>query len=82
MNNFTIRGENFHWIDKAEDNVTDLCLHGHVTVTIGDTVLTGDGNVSAAALLLLKSLTEDHTPGEIQKGACCGWRGRPYLANF
>ena len=72
MNNFTIRGENFHWIDKAEDNVTDLCLHGHVTVTIGDTVLTGDGNVSAAALLLLKSLTEDHTPGEIQMVPCCG----------
>lgn len=72
MNNFTIRGENFHWIDKAEDNVTDLCLHGHVTVAIGNTVLTGDGNVSAAALLLLKSLTEDHTPGEIQMVPCCG----------
>ena len=72
MNNFTIRGENFHWIDKAEDNVTDLCLHGHVTVAIGNTVLTGDGNVSAAALLLLKSLTEDHTSGEIQMVPCCG----------
>ncbi|MBR4961611.1 MAG: hypothetical protein IKY52_12015 [Clostridia bacterium] len=72
MAEFTIRGENYHWIDKAEDNVTDLCLHGHVTVAIGNTVLTGDGNVSAAALLLLKSLTEDHTPGEIQMVPCCG----------
>ena len=72
MMNFRVRGENYHWIDNDPTNRTDLCLHGHVAVTIGSTILEGEGKVSAAALLLLKSLTEDHTPGDIRMVPCCG----------
>ena len=73
MAEFSIRGENYHWIDNERENETDLCLHGHVTVTIGSTVLEAEGTVSAAALYLLKSITEDHITGEdIQMIPCCG----------
>lgn len=76
MAEFTIRGENYHWLNETgekPDNAADLCLHGSVTVTIGDTTLTGVGTVSAAALYLLKSITEDHIPGtDNQMVPCCG----------
>jgi len=74
MGNFTITADNFCWITGAADDPEDLCLHGDVTVTIGDRMLTSPGTVSATALYLLKSLTEDHFPDrhELQMIPCCG----------
>ncbi len=53
---------------------TDQCLHGHGIAVIGERRLEYDCTVSATALQLLKSLTEDHI---IYKGnqmlPCCGF---------
>ena len=57
MGIFKIDVNGFRWINGPEDDPQDLCLHGHVTVRIGDTVLEDDGTVSATALYLLKTLT-------------------------
>ncbi len=80
MTNFNITADNFAWITGAADDPEDKCLHGHVTVTIGETVWEADGTVSATALYLLKSLTEDHIPTEndLQMVPCCG---HFYIAN-
>lgn len=74
MGTFTIDACDFSWIMGPEDDPEDLCLHGHVTARIGDTVLEDDGTVSATALYLLKSLTQDKVmdPGDIQMIPCCG----------
>lgn len=49
-------------------------MHGHVIAQIGDTVLEDYGTVSATALYLLKTLTEDKIMAEydIQMIPCCG----------
>ena len=80
MSNFNITADNFAWITGAPDDPGDKCLHGHVTVTIGGKTFEADGTVSAAALYLLKSLTEDHIPSdcELQMVPCCG---HFYIAN-
>ena len=59
MGIFKIKADKFEWIGGAADDPQDLCLHGHVTVQFGDTVLEDIGTVSATALYLLKTLTED-----------------------
>ena len=56
---FKIDADQFYWICGPEDDPEDLCLHGHVMVQIGKTVMEYDGTVSATALYLLKTLTED-----------------------
>ena len=73
MGIFKIEVDNFEWISGAKDDPQDRCLHGHVTVQIGDTVLEEIGTVSATALLLLKTLTEDKIMArfEIQVIPCC-----------
>lgn len=75
MGMFKIKAEGLEWADGSADNPQDLCLHGHVTVQFGDTVLQDYGTVSATALYLLKSLTEDSIMSErtIQMIPCCGF---------
>ena len=74
MSLFQIDADQFSWICGPEDDPEDLCLHGHVTVQIGDTRLEDWGTVSATALYLLKTLTEDKlaSPYDIQMIPCCG----------
>ena len=74
MSTFKIDVDNFTWITGEADDPEDLCLHGHVTVRIGDTILEDDGTVSATALYLLKTLSEDKVMAEydIQMIPCCG----------
>ena len=73
MGVFKNHAADFQWINGHEDEPQDLCLHGHVTVQIGDTVLEDDGTVSATALYLPKTLTEDKVVAEcdIQMIPCC-----------
>lgn len=73
MSRFHIHADSFHWITGAADDPQDLCLHGTVTVTIGNQSWKEDGTVSATALYLLKSLTEEHVAGSgLQMIPCCG----------
>lgn len=70
---FKIDVTDFGWIDGPADNPSDLCLHGKVTARIGDEALEDYGTVSASAMYLLRSLTEDHKTGEEnQMIPCCG----------
>lgn len=80
MDQFNITASDFHWITGAADDPEDKCLHGHVCVTIGGKIFEADGTVSATALYLLKSLTEDHIPTQhdLQMVPCCG---HFYIAN-
>ena len=74
MNNFSIHADGFTWICGPQVDPEDLCLHGHVTVQIGTAVMEYDGTVSATALYLLKTLTEDKimSKEDIQMVPCCG----------
>ena len=74
MGIFKIKADKFEWIGGAADDPQDRCLHGHVTVQFGDTVLEDTGTVSATALYLLKTLTEDKVMArhDIQMIPCCG----------
>ncbi len=68
-----------HWINDSPDDPKDLCAHGCVEFSIGelDVVRPEDGDwcVSAAALYLLRTLSQSHTPvspvGE-HIFPCCG----------
>lgn len=74
MGTFKIDADQFCWINGPEDDPDDRCLHGHVTVQIGETILEDAGTVSATALYLLKTLTENKVmrDGDIQMIPCCG----------
>ena len=74
MGVFKIKADKFEWIGGAADDPQDRCLHGHVKVQFGDTVLEDIGTVSATALYLLKTLTEDKVMAhhDIQMIPCCG----------
>jgi len=70
---FQLEVTDFHWITEKPDDPEDLCLHGKVTARIGEEVLEDWGTVSASALYLLRSLTENHVTGkENQMIPCCG----------
>ena len=70
---FSIDAENLYWIDGSADDPEDLCLHGLAMACIGGERLEYDCTVSATALYLLKTLTEDHIIHEdIQMLPCCG----------
>ena len=75
MERFKIEVDQFSWIGGVRDDPDDLCLHGRVTVRFGKAVLEYFGTVSATALYLLKTLTEDKVmrPEEIQMVPCCGF---------
>ncbi len=74
MGLFKIKADEFEWIGGAADDPQDRCLHGHVTVQFGDTVLEDYGTVSATALYLLKTLSENKIMAsyDIQMIPCCG----------
>ncbi len=70
---FKIDVSELYWLNREADSPGDLCLHGHAIVYIGDIRLEDDCTVSATALYLLKSLTEDHIINEDnQMLPCCG----------
>jgi hypothetical protein len=74
MTVFKIDAKNLSWIDGTFDNPDDLCLHGDATVKIGDEIFEYKATVSATALYLLKSLTEEHMIyTENQMLPCCGF---------
>jgi len=71
---FSIEAYDFHWLETL-DGCEDLCLHARVVANIGDECIEyKDCTVSATALYLLKSLTDDHIAGKsgIQMLPCCG----------
>ncbi len=73
MGKFLIDATELCWIDGSADNADDLCLHGHAVVYIGNERLEYDATVSATALYLLKTLTEEHMIYEDnQMLPCCG----------
>lgn len=72
----TLRPTNLHWIDSVNE-VVDLCAHSGVDFRIGDSILVsgGDWTVSAAALYLLRTLSQPHTkqqPITEYLFPCCG----------
>lgn len=69
---FNIDVSNMYWITK-EDDPEDLSAHGDMAATIGDERFEYTGTVSAAAIYLLKTLTENHLFGEDNlMMPCCG----------
>ena len=74
MNEFSIDAADFKWIDGNKDDPEDLCLHGKATAYIGKEKLEYYAAVSATALYLLKTLTENHIMGtDNQMLPCCGF---------
>lgn len=73
MGKFHIDATKLCWIDGSKDNPEDRCLHGHAVAYIGREKLEYDCTVSATALFLLKTLTENHILHEgNQMLPCCG----------
>ena len=71
---FSICATDLRWIDGSKDDPKDLCLHGHAVVLIGNNKLEYDATVSATALYLLKTLTENHIINtDNQLLPCCGF---------
>ena len=71
---FRVDATNLHWMDDPINDPDDLCLHGDAVAYIGDRKLEYDEcTVSATALYLLKTLTEDHViDQDNQMLPCCG----------
>ena len=70
------------WLDGRPDDHNDRCAHGRVCLEVDGTFLMrpedGAWTVSASALFLLRTLTDDHTPDEpvaeaSQLFPCCGF---------
>lgn len=76
---FQIDAYSIGWLDTIRDSRDDPCLHGYVAARIGGRLLAYDGTtVSATALYLLKTLTEDHLIYEDnQMLPCCGFSVYP-----
>ena len=55
-----------YWLSGMPE-AEDLCLHGEVRVHVGEAVLADEVSLSASALHLLRSVTEDHTPDMLAK---------------
>lgn len=73
MGQFHIDVTELYWIDGSLDAPEDLCLHGHAVAYIGSEKLEYDCTISATALYLLKTLTENHVINEDnQMLPCCG----------
>lgn len=75
MKAFQIEVTNLHWIDDPVNDPDDLCLHGDAIAYIGDRkVEYQECTVSASALYLLKTITEDHIiDQDNQMLPCCGF---------
>ena len=61
---FQIHCKDLVWVPDISDNPGGLCLHGTVTVVIGNEAMEDEGAVSSTAVYLLKTLTENHTAGK------------------
>ena len=74
MSKFKIEANGLYWLCGQDDGSEDLCLHGHAVALIGERKLEyADCTVSATALYLLKTLTEDHIiDTDNQLLPCCG----------
>ena len=73
MSNFKITAEDLTWLDDPVNDPQDHCLHGHAVAQIGERTVEYTCTVSATALYLLKSLTEDHViDQDNQMLPCCG----------
>ena len=71
---FSIGFDDIGWLEGLEDDPGDCCAHAHAVAHIGDETFEYYATVSATALYLLKSLTEDHPAyGEEQFLPCCGF---------
>ena len=72
---FTVTADHLAWINGEKDYPDDLCLHGHAAAVIGGRTLEYEcATVSATALYLLKTLTEDHIiHQDNQMLPCCGF---------
>ena len=74
---FSIEIKRLYWLGDNDDEPMDLCLHGELSVRIGDELIEASCTVSVTALYLLRTLTEDYTPGCYHPGCsqimpCCG----------
>ena len=71
-----------HWIKDEGDDPNDQCAHGYVEFSVnGETLVDvddGEWTVSAAALFLLRTATQNHSPNDsVAEGnfliPCCGF---------
>ena len=61
---FSLQVDNCAWIDGTRDNPDDYCLHGDVTITVNTKIYTYENaTVSASALHVLRTLSENHARG-------------------
>lgn len=83
--------QDFQWINGYDDDPEDHCVHGRVLLTINNIefVKPEDGvwTISASALYLLRTITEDHTVenpvSEINfLFPCCGFSVWPHEGRF
>ena len=76
MSIFKLELTKAYWINENEDDPEDLCLHGDVTAVIDNNIINESCTVSAAAMHMLRSLTEDHNIDENATDGlmlpCCG----------
>ncbi len=77
-----LKVQDFQWVKGSEDDPQDQCAHGRVQLKINNTefVKPEDGiwTVSASALYLLRTLSENHTvENPVSEGnflfPCCGF---------
>ncbi|MBQ2953149.1 MAG: hypothetical protein IJE07_06285 [Clostridia bacterium] len=54
------------WL-SGQPEETDLCAHGIVRIHLGGSAVEGEVSMSAAALHLLRTVTDDHEPDEMAK---------------
>ena len=75
---FELKIIDLHWIKNVDDPI-DLCAHGQVYLKIGEEILSneqaGDWTLSAAALLLMRTIKMDYKKGDFgsQLIPCCGF---------
>ena len=73
---FSIEINSKYWINGTDDDPNDLCPHGDVKAYIGEEVFEYSCTISAMALRLLKTLSEDHIVLDPYNGQqmlpCCG----------
>lgn len=61
----TLHVQDFQWVKGEDDNPEDQCAHGRVLFHVNNTIFMkpedGIWTVSASALYLMRTLSEDHT---------------------
>lgn len=63
---FALKTLELRWLDGQPDE-TDLCAHGIVRICLGAHTLEGEVSMSASALHLLRTVSDDHAPDELAK---------------